>query len=57
MGRVCARAERLIDASSKGVYAVLADYADLHPRIMPGLFFSNMQVEEGGLGARHGLFT
>jgi Polyketide cyclase / dehydrase and lipid transport len=31
-------------------YAVLADYLDGHPRILPSQF-SNMSVEKGGIGA------
>jgi len=33
------------------VYAVLADYTTHHPRIMPASLFTDLEVEEGGVGA------
>jgi hypothetical protein len=50
MGHARAHAERLIDASPAAVYEVLADYRVHHPRIMPGSLFSDLHVEEGGVG-------
>jgi hypothetical protein len=50
MRRSKAHAEREIDAPAGDVYAVLADYQTHHPRIMPSTF-SNLEVEEGGVGA------
>lgn len=33
------------------VYAVLADYRDGHPRILPPRYFRDLRVERGGYGA------
>lgn len=33
------------------VYAILADYVDGHPRILPRPAFIAMQIEQGGVGA------
>ena len=49
--RASAHVENLIDARPAAVYAVLADYRAHHPRIMPESLFSNLEVEEGGVGA------
>jgi hypothetical protein len=51
MGAVRADAESLIDAPPAAVYAVLADYRTHHPRIMPQPMFSDLEVEQGGIGA------
>jgi hypothetical protein len=40
-----------IDAPPQNVYAVLADYHNGHPHILPTQYFRNLKVEEGGLGA------
>jgi hypothetical protein len=49
--RARAHAENTIEARPAAVYAVLADYSSHHPRIMPASFFSNLEVEAGGVGA------
>lgn len=51
MGRARAESERLVEAPPDAVYAVLADYTTHHPRIMPPSLFSDLEVEEGGIGA------
>lgn len=33
------------------VYAILADYREHHPRILPAAYFTSLTVEEGGIGA------
>ena len=43
-------AERIIPAPAPAVYALLADYRDGHPRILPPAF-SDLTVLEGGTGA------
>jgi uncharacterized protein YndB with AHSA1/START domain len=43
-------AERTIPAPAEAVYALLADYRDGHPRILPPAF-SDLTVLEGGTGA------
>ncbi len=47
---VSASAERVIDAPPATVYAILADYVNHHPRIMPAPPFSHLEVETGGVG-------
>jgi hypothetical protein len=51
MGRVRASARKEIDAAPDAVYEVLTDYATHHPRIMPPSYFSDLEVESGGVGA------
>lgn len=41
----------LINADAAQVYAVLADYHNGHPQILPKKYFSSLRVEEGGHGA------
>lgn len=43
-------AERSIEAPPERIYAVLRDYREHHPKILPPAF-SNYRVEEGGVGA------
>jgi uncharacterized protein YndB with AHSA1/START domain len=40
-----------IDAPPERVYAVLADYRQHHPRIVPPEYFQSVEVLEGGVGA------
>ncbi len=41
----------LIPASPERVYAILADYHEGHPSILPKPPFTGVQVERGGVGA------
>ena len=50
MPRLHAHAERTIPAPAAAVYALLADYRDGHPRILPPAF-SDLTVLRGGTGA------
>lgn len=50
MARVRVSAERTIPAPAETVYALLADYRDGHPSILPPAF-SDFAVLEGGRGA------
>lgn len=50
MATVRASAWRRISAPASRVYAILADYNQQHPRILPSAF-SEWRVEEGGTGA------
>jgi len=50
MPRLHASAERTVPAPSTAVYALLADYHDGHPRILPPAF-SGLTVLRGGTGA------
>ncbi|MEZ4731207.1 MAG: SRPBCC family protein [Caldilineaceae bacterium] len=43
-------ATALIPAPSDQVYAIIADYRDGHPRILPKPHFVGVVVEEGGVG-------
>ena len=45
-----ASAERTVSAHADAVYALLADYRDGHPRILPPAF-SDLTVLRGGVGA------
>ncbi len=42
---------RRIPAPPREVYAILADYTEGHPHIMPSAYFRNIEVEKGGVGA------
>jgi hypothetical protein len=44
-------AAALIDAPPRAVYALLADYRNGHPRILPRPPFEGLEVERGGTGA------
>ena len=50
MPRLHASAERTVRAPAAAVYALLADYRDGHPRILPPAF-SDLTVLRGGIGA------
>lgn len=40
-----------VQAPAEKVYAILSDYRRHHPRILPNAYFTNLTVEEGGVGA------
>ncbi|MFN8444909.1 MAG: SRPBCC family protein [Caldilineaceae bacterium] len=44
------QASAVVHAPADVVYAVIADYRNGHPKILPA-YFSNLVVEEGGVGA------
>ena len=44
-------ATRVIQAPADQVYRIIADYRDLHPRILPKGYFLSLNVEEGRYGA------
>jgi hypothetical protein len=44
-------AEAIIDAPPDVAYAIIADYRDGHPHILPRPPFVSLDVEEGGVGA------
>jgi len=50
MATVRAMAQVQVGAPADRVYAILADYRQHHPRILPPAF-SDWQVEQGGVGA------
>lgn len=41
----------LINGPANRVYALIADYRNGHPHILPPAYFQNLTVEEGGVGA------
>ncbi len=41
----------MINAPARQVYAILADYHEGHPRILPKQYFSSLEVKRGGVGA------
>lgn len=51
MAKIHAEAAAVIDARPEEVYTILSDYQHHHPNILPGQYFSNLEVEEGGVGA------
>jgi hypothetical protein len=51
MAQLHVSAAALISARPEQAYAVIADYHDGHPRILPRPPFVSLQVEEGGIGA------
>lgn len=51
MSQTQAKASALIDAPAEQVYAILADYRDGHPHILPKQYFTSLEVEQGGIGA------
>ncbi len=46
-----AEASAVIDAPPANVYAILADYHEKHPAILPSRYFTDIQVTQGGQGA------
>ena len=42
---------RLMMADTQKCYAIVADYRNKHPLILPGKYFSPLTVEAGGYGA------
>jgi Polyketide cyclase / dehydrase and lipid transport len=51
MSKFLVNAEAVIDAPAERVYAIIADYRNGHPHILPKPYFSNLQVDRGGVGA------
>lgn len=50
MSQVSIAASAMISAPATEVYAILADYRNHHPHILPKAYFSGLEVEEGGTG-------
>ena len=44
-------ASAIIKAPARQVYTVIADYHNGHPHILPAPYFSDLRVEQGGIGA------
>jgi hypothetical protein len=51
MGQMHVEIAGVIEAPPEAVYAVLADYLEGHPAILPKDYFTELEVEEGGRGA------
>jgi hypothetical protein len=51
MDKINANATKVIEAPPEKVYAVLANYNESHPAILPKHVFSDLVVEQGGIGA------
>ena len=43
-------ASALIQAAAENVYAILPDYRESHPLILPRTYFTRPEVERGGRG-------
>src|SRR6266403_913529 len=41
----------IIPAPAKQLYAIIADYRNGHPHIIPKPYFTYLEVEQGGIGA------
>jgi hypothetical protein len=44
------RVERILPVPAELVYEIVADYKNGHPHILPKLYFSAFEVEQGGMG-------
>lgn len=51
MSQYKAQVSEIIDAPPEKVYAIISDYHQGHPSILPSRYFTEMTVEEGGQGA------
>lgn len=51
MAHIKVEASAQIDAPAERVYALIADYHNGHPTILPKRYFSDLTVEKGGYGA------
>ncbi len=51
MGQYHVAVTQIIDAPVEAVYALLSDYHQGHPSILPPQYFKEVTVEEGGQGA------
>lgn len=51
MGLMRVQSSAVIPARPEAIYAVLADYREAHPAILPKPYFTELKVEEGGQGA------
>lgn len=50
MPQIKASSSEVIDAPAERIYAILADYRDEHPQILPKQYFSDFKVVQGGIG-------
>jgi hypothetical protein len=51
MPRLHAESSATINATAERVYAIIADYRNTHPLILPKENFRDLKVEQGGKGA------
>ncbi len=51
MGQYNVSVTDIIDAPVEAVYAIISDYHDGHPSILPPQYFKEINVEQGGQGA------
>jgi Polyketide cyclase / dehydrase and lipid transport len=51
MSKLLVSAEAAIEAPAQRVYGIVADYHNGHPHILPKPYFSDMEVDRGGVGA------
>ena len=51
MATLTVNASRRVPAPPREVYAIIADYTEGHPHILPSAYFRNIEVEKGGVGA------
>ncbi len=51
MGTYRAEAKTIIEAPAAAIYALLADYQEGHPAILPERYFKDLYIKSGGQGA------
>lgn len=51
MGQVRVTSERTIEAPGDRVYAAVADYTDVRPKVLPAENYRDYEVRDGGTGA------
>jgi hypothetical protein len=51
LGQIWVEVSEAIPAPAENVYAILADYREGHPAILPQPYFRELEVEQGGQGA------
>ncbi len=51
MNKLHIEVSEVIDAPVESVYAIIADYRDAHPAILPRPYFQDLTIVQGGRGA------
>lgn len=51
MSTIHVEVSEIIDARPEDLYAILANYQESHPAILPKPYFTALKVEQGGIGA------
>ena len=51
MSKIRVAESMVIDAQPEEIYALLADYRNEHPQVLPKKYFKSLEIESGGQGA------